>query len=119
LAQVGQTYPLVEQSNCRYTSGRCDLENVEFKASLTYIEGTDGGYLQLDSSHPLSGALVSLALPGFDSAPVNMDSGIDSAKRWALALPNRPAAAARIRLVLSRAGSAYFVDASTAFLQQP
>jgi hypothetical protein len=109
----------VEKSNCRYASGACDLENVDFKASLAYRDGADGGYLQLDSSHPLSGALVSVGPSGADPAPQSMVSGDVSAKRWTLPLPTRPDSASRIRLVMRAAGSKYFVEASTAFLQLP
>ena len=118
-AKAGQAYPLVEKSNCRYASGVCDLENVEFRASLRYRDREEGGYLQLDASHPLSGVLVSIGLPGAGPAPLNMLPSADSAMRWTLALPVRPAYTSRIHLALSAAGSTYYVDASTAFLQQP
>ena len=29
-AEPGQSYPLVEKSNCRYPSGECELENEDF-----------------------------------------------------------------------------------------
>ncbi|MCP4842841.1 MAG: hypothetical protein GY887_14015, partial [Halieaceae bacterium] len=35
-AQKGSVYPLLEKSNCRYASGRCLLENVDFTIALTY-----------------------------------------------------------------------------------
>ena len=116
-AQVGQSYPLLEKSNCRYASGVCDLENVDFRASMTYREDAQGGYLQLHASHALSGALISVGPVAAESAPQAMVA--DSATRWTLRLAARPDSTARIRLVLKAAGSTYFVEASTAFLQKP
>lgn len=118
-SQVGQSYPLVEKSNCRYASGACDLENVDIEVRLTYQEGAQGGYLQLDSSHPLTGAIVSVAPPEADPEPLSMVPAVVGAKRWTLPLPVRPDAASRIRLVLSVAGSTYFVEASAVFLHVP
>ena len=37
-ARPGQSYPLVEKSNCRYESGACDLENEDFLLRLTFHE---------------------------------------------------------------------------------
>jgi hypothetical protein len=115
-AQVGQSYPLLEKSNCRYPSGVCDLENVDFEASMTYRENAQGGHLQLEASHSLSAALVSVGPAGTESPPQAMVPG--SATQWTLPLSSRPDSTSRIRLVLKAAGSTYFVEASTAFLQE-
>ena len=36
-AKKGQSYKLVSKSNCRYTSGLCDMENGEFYKFATNI----------------------------------------------------------------------------------
>ena len=116
-ARAGQSYPLQAQSNCRYASGACDLENVDFGARLVYREGADGHILQLDASHALSGALLSLGPPDADPAPQSMQRVHDDASRWVLPLTTRPSPDMRIRLVLSASLSTYFVETGTAFLQ--
>ena len=35
-AAPGQSYPLVERSNCRYDSGHCDLHNEDMQLSITF-----------------------------------------------------------------------------------
>ena len=35
-AAPGQSYPLVERSNCRYDSGQCDLHNEDLQLSITF-----------------------------------------------------------------------------------
>ena len=37
VAVAGSSYPLVAQSNCRYTSGRCDLKNADFVAQIVHF----------------------------------------------------------------------------------
>jgi hypothetical protein len=116
-ARAGQSYPLQAQSNCRYASGTCDLENVDFKARLVYRESADGQWLQLDASHALAGAVLSLGPPETDPAPQSMQHLQDDGTRWVLPLATRPAPTLRIRLVLSTSLSTYFVETGTAFLQ--
>ncbi|CAA0100965.1 Uncharacterised protein [Halioglobus japonicus] len=115
-ARAGQSYPLEAQSNCRYASGVCDLENVELTARLIYREDADARFLQLDASHALSGAIMSVGLSGAAPAPLAMSPAGDDARRWVLPLLDQPDPEQRIRLVLSVAGSKYFVETSTAFL---
>ena len=116
-ARAGQSYPLQAQSNCRYASGACDLENVDFMARLVYRESADGHLLQLDASHALAGAVLSIGPPDTDPPPQSMQRVYDNGRRWVLPLATRPGPAMRIRLVLSASLSTYFVDTGTAFLQ--
>ena len=66
-AQAGQSYPLVEKSNCRYASGCCDLENEDFKVRLSMQEGVAGQQLVLRASHALEGVVICVPLPDSDA----------------------------------------------------
>jgi hypothetical protein len=115
-ARPGQSYPLLEKSNCRYSSGACDLENADLKLSLLYAEGAAGNALLVHSSHRLDGILVSLGPPDEEAQPAPMVAVDDTGRQWRLVLAGLPDAQDRIRLVASASGSAYFGDAGTAFL---
>ena len=68
-AERGKSYPLVEKSNCRYESGRCDLENEDFKLLLQWQEGKN---LMLQSAHPLQGVMIAVGNSGQELPPVAM-----------------------------------------------
>jgi hypothetical protein len=116
-AQAGQSYPLVEKSNCRYESGNCDLENEDFKLSLFYQDGASGPQLVLRSSHPLEGVVLAVGNPDSEVQPGAMRAADGQGLEWLQALEGRPGAAQRIRLAARADGSSYFADASTMFLQ--
>ena len=59
VAQPGQSYPLVEKSNCRYESGACDLENQDFKVRISLQAGVTGPEFVLTATHPLEGVVLS------------------------------------------------------------
>lgn len=116
-AQTGQSYPLVEKSNCRYESGLCDLQNEDIRLSLVFQEAVSGAQLVLRSSHALQGVAVSIGLPEDDEPPAAMRSADGQGLEWRVVLSARPAADERIRLVARAAGSSYFGEAGTRFLQ--
>jgi hypothetical protein len=115
-AVPGESYPLVEKSNCRYPSGACDLENAEFRLRLT-AAATGGGEVLLSSTHPLDGVVLGVGLPAEETLPATMHSADDRGLEWRLELGSAPGPAQRIRLVALAGGSSYFAEAATAFLQ--
>lgn len=117
-AQKGSVYPLLEKSNCRYASGRCLLENVDFTIALTYGFGSDGHFLIAQASHPLSNILLAVA-EDEQSAPQAMERRDTERQEWRLALDGRPSAAARIRLVARNADVTWYGDAATHFIEAP
>ena len=116
-AQPGQSYPLVEKSNCRYASGLCDLQNEDFELTLSYEDGVSGPQLVLRSSHPLEGVVLGVGLPDAEEAPAVMRASDGQGLEWRLAIGGAPLPNERIRLVAMAGGSSYFADASTLFLQ--
>lgn len=117
VAQPGQSYPLVEKSNCRWESGACDLENEDFKLRLTLQEGASGPEFLLTSSHALEGVVLGVVDSSTRAQPVAMRASDGQGLEWRMALAERPGAAQRIRLVARASGSSYFAEASTTFLQ--
>ena len=117
VAQPGQSYPLVEKSNCRYESGACDLENEDFKLRLTLAEGVAAPQFVLSASHPLEGVVLAVAPPEAGAQPAPMRAVDGQGLQWRIALDRLPGPADRIRLVARASGASYFADASTTFLQ--
>ena len=116
-AQPGQSYPLVEKSNCRYASGSCDLENEDFQIRLSVQDVPSGEQLVLSSSHPLEGVVVSVAEPGSGAAPSGMRATDGQGLEWRIALGTMLSGKERIRLVARSAGSSYFGEASITFME--
>lgn len=116
-ARPGQSYPLVEKSNCRYESGACDLENEEFQLRLTFHETGAGQELVLSSSHALQGVVLGVGATEENSQPSAMRASDGQGLQWRLAVAGRPGSGERIRLVARAGESSYFGEASTTFLQ--
>ncbi len=117
LAQPGQSYPLVEKSNCRYQSGACDLENGDFRLRLILQEDPTGPEFLLTASHPLEGVVLAVDATDAQPQPSPMRASDGTGLEWRIALGEKPAADERVRLVAKAAGSSYFADAATTFLQ--
>jgi hypothetical protein len=118
MAVPGQSYPLVEKSDCRYESGHCKLENEDFKLVLTLEQRGINSVLVLKSVHALEGVLLSVAEPGVETTPTAMRSSSGEKLEWVVILDEVPTPGQRIHLVASSAGTQYFGDASTLFIKR-
>lgn len=116
-AIAGQSYPLVERSNCRYASGICDLENEEFKLSMTVDKAALPVMLSIESAHGLDGVALAVGETATDSAPSKLNRDNAEGTQWSLQLDAIPQPDQRIRLVASRQGVQWFADASVAFIE--
>ena len=114
-AQPGRDYPLVEQSNCRYDSGACDLSNEDFRLRLVLDQSADA-VLVLSASHPLDGVLLSVGTSEQNLPPAKMRAADGQGLEWRVLLGRIPSEQERIRLVATTGGSAYFAEASTLFM---
>ena len=114
-AQRGQSYPLLEKSNCRYASGRCDLENADFKLALRFEHDTE---LFVESAHSLLGIMASVGKPGQKIPPLAMTAANATGKTWRHSFADAPGVDDRIHLVAATRESVYFSDASTSFIQR-
>jgi hypothetical protein len=111
-AAPGRAYPLVEQPNCRYASGACDLRNAELELRIILSAGSEP-QVTVTSSHPLERVQLALAVGGGNDLPGDLVPAGDG--RWEGRLRTRPAAGDRLRLVARGAGAFYYGEVATAF----
>jgi len=117
-AEAGQSYPLAERPNCRYSSGNCGLVNGDFELQLSTREASAGRLaLVLSSAFPLDGVMVALvdASTGEGDAPTPMQAAGSEGTEWTLEIGQPNPERHRLRLVASAAGTLYFGEAATKF----
>lgn len=118
VAKEGVSYPLLAKSNCRYSSGQCNLENSDFKASLV-VKDVDGRpALYLDSNHPLDGVMVGIAEKGVDLQqiqPKPMTIHAESNQNWILPLDIKVDETTTLAIAIAANGSQYFGETIMAF----
>lgn len=118
LAKAGKSYPLLAKSNCRYSSGKCNLVNSGFKASLVIKDIDSRPALYLDASHPLDGVMVGIAEEGVDIQQVQPKPMIiqgDSNQNWALPLDFKVDKTTTLAIAIVANGSQYFGETIMAF----
>lgn len=115
-AIVGQDYQLLEKSNCRYSSGECDLVNGDVKIALQINQSALPSQLELTSSIALRGVLMAIVpVGGEDTDPVAMTLSDDIGQRWRLPLQADLAEGERLHLVAVTDNNRFSADVSTAF----
>lgn len=116
-AEEGQSYKLVEKSNCRYNSGNCGLKNGDFELSLSSEWVGDGQLLlTLRSEFPLDGIVIALVQnEADDNPPVDMQMVSDDGLTWSLNLSNPSPGQDRLRLVASSNQSLWYGDVAMKF----
>lgn len=114
-AVEGQSYALIAQSNCRYTSGECDLNNAEFKSTLTIESDGKLQTLLLKSSHPLAGATVGFVQVDKTVSPAKMTSVNQDNLSWSLPMPVTANENTLLRIALMAGGAHYYAETSLGF----
>ncbi len=115
VAIAGQSYPLVAKSNCRFTSGECDLQNASFRSKLKVA--SDKKYLTLTSSHPLQSATLGFVnKDGIETIPNPMLAVDESNTSWQLALPVNAARDTTARVALQANDAFYFAETTMEFI---
>jgi hypothetical protein len=116
-AEAGQSYQLVEKSNCRYNSGQCGLKNVDFELTLSYEEsGGDSLLLKLVSENPLNGVKLALVQNGIDEDPPrDMRPAGNDGLNWSVDIPLPDPERDRLHLVALSGQTLYFGDVATRF----
>lgn len=117
-AMTGKAYPLVAKSNCRYTSGECDLVNTSFKSKLTIRQSDDEQVLFLQSNHALDGVkigFVSEAEERSYAEPQSMLAQDPSATQWAIPLPLPANEDTRLMVVMLAGGAQYYAETTMGF----
>ena len=119
-AVAGGSYTLLAKSNCRYESGRCDLENADLEVSL--VPATPSGStveMQLSASIALQGATLGLVNEGIEATPSPMARISDDATRWTTMFPMPASNESLIRVAIVAGGATWFAEVPTIFLKQP
>ena len=112
-AKPGQAYPLVARPNCRYQSGRCDLDNVDFRISLE--RDVDG--VRLQSQFALSGGQLAIGrTPEELDAPVALEPLDAEGLEWRIPLTEEPREGELLRIAVVADQSTYFAETSADFL---
>ncbi|MCO7225582.1 hypothetical protein [Pleionea sp. CnH1-48] len=123
-AEKGQSYVLVEKPNCRYLSGLCELKNGDVSLTLSATKTPQSKlFLRVESKVALDGIVLALVEPIVNevskvkdiTAPETMASTNASNKSWSIEVPY-PKPGQRLRVAASAAGTHYYGEASTVFI---
>lgn len=113
-AIAGKAYPLVARSNCRFTSGKCDLENASFNSQLSI--GKAPNLLNLKSSHALQAATIGFVHEdGLETSPTSMRALDETNTLWQLELPQDTDTDTVARLALQANDAFYFAETTMKF----
>ena len=116
VAVKGASYKLIARSNCRYASGRCDLENGNFKVSAILRETNDSLLLELNTEFPIDGAKASIVSShDIDSAPIELKAVKGDRQHWRAQFNQRNAADSILRIAIAAQDSLYFGETVALF----
>ena len=120
-ALVGQSYPLQAKSNCRYSSGQCDLHNGDFQVTLTVV-GSDKVQqpkLHLSASHGLQDVKVGFRDIGSnletDSSLPNSMLPAGNNRLWSHIMPIPASANTQLMMVIFSEGVRYYAQTTMGF----
>ena len=117
-AKKGESYKLVSKSNCRYTSGLCDMENGEFKVQFR-SENINAQQLDLSlkSKFPLTGVKLSLVeAQDEQGTPIDMQVSDSTNQNWHVSLPAPTSDENWLRVVIQAENTLYYGDTQTRFV---
>lgn len=116
VAQPGQAYPLVAKSNCRFSSGQCDLVNAEFLSSMTIADVGDVPELMITSNNPLQGATAGfVGSDGVEISPALMAPTDNTGLHWSMPLTVPADAGTTVRLALTANDAHYYAETTMGF----
>lgn len=117
-AQAGEHYELLEKSNCRYSSGACDLKNGDMHIAIKPDWVTNNKLrLTISSVQPLE-KVVSARVNalGEEVAASTMESLDESGLTWSTEMMTPDADLERFRLAVSVNKTWYYGDAALKFI---
>ncbi|RBP51316.1 hypothetical protein DFR28_102735 [Arenicella xantha] len=116
VAVPGQAYPLLAKSNCRFTSGKCDLVNAEFISSISVTQLEDDQRLVLVSNNPLQQVTAGfLTADGNETEPVMFEPNDAAGLEWSLPLTVSADAETTVRLALLANQAHYYAETTMGF----
>ncbi|CAE6887534.1 hypothetical protein ACOMICROBIO_GDFFDHBD_00664 [Vibrio sp. B1REV9] len=118
-AKEGESYKLVGKSNCRYTSGLCDMENGDFKVKFRSEKLTkDSLELSLNAAYPLEGVKISVVDDqAQNTQPFEMTRADNAGQNWTITLPKPASEESWLRVAIQSEGTLYYGETQTAFVK--
>ncbi|BBM63515.1 hypothetical protein [Vibrio alfacsensis] len=119
VAKEGESYKLVGKSNCRYTSGLCDMENGDFKVKFRSEKLTkDSLELSLNAAYPLEGVKISVVDDqAQNTQPFEMTRADNAGQNWTITLPKPASEESWLRVAIQSEGTLYYGETQTAFVK--
>ena len=115
-AVEGNTYKLIAKSNCRFSSGRCDLENGSFKSTVRIIKDNGQQLLSLTSTHQLQTVSIGFVTSdGSESGPYKMESNDDRGTQWTTQFKVLADASTLLRVALTANDAHYYSETTMGF----
>lgn len=118
-ALKGQSYMMVSQSNCRYTSGLCDMENGDFKIKFRSEKLTDDHLeLSLHTKYAVDDVKLSFVKHQEQNAPPIEMKPVDKiGQKWRIKVPKPTSPDNWLRVVVQADGTLYYGETQTAFIK--
>ncbi len=115
-AVAGSAYKLIAKSNCRFSSGACDLENGSFKSTVRVSLENGQQLLHLSSDNRLQTASIGFVTnEGVEVGPFNMIAVGENGNDWKREF-NVPAdASTLLRVALVADDTHYYSETSMGF----
>ncbi|MFK7793965.1 MAG: hypothetical protein AB8B89_01325 [Gammaproteobacteria bacterium] len=115
-AVEGQAYKLIAKSNCRFSSGACDLENGNFKSTITIATFDGKQTLLLNANNSLQQATVGFVTSnGHESGPFELTASDATNKQWFTEFSVPADSSTTLRVALSANDVHYFSETGMGF----
>lgn len=115
-AQAGGTYKLIAKSNCRFSSGSCDLVNGNFKSTVRVSQQAQGQTLSLSSSNTLQDVTIGfVSAEGKEIGPFKLQKEQPDGKKWNTKFEHLANANTTMRVVLVANDAHYYAETTMGF----
>lgn len=116
----GNSYPLRADSNCRFTSGACDLVNADFRSRLVVDSENGKSTLKLSSSHSLQDVKVGFrstasGISSNEVTPVAMVPLGNEQKSWSIEMPMAATVETHLMIAMLANGTHYYAETTMGF----
>jgi len=116
IAVAGQAYKLIAKSNCRFSSGACNMENGNFKSTITVAETDGKKTLILNTNKSLQQATIGfITSDGQESGPFELTASDAISKQWSTEFSIIADANTTLRVALSANDAHYYSETNMSF----
>jgi hypothetical protein len=115
-AVEGNAYKLIAKSNCRFSSGLCDLENGSFKSTVRVSQDNGQQLLRLTSTNKLQTASVGFVTSdGTESGPYKLMPNDNTGTQWSTEFKALADASTILRVALTANDAHYYTETTMGF----